>query len=264
MLCVVFGSVLIVGVSVFLPKLLLEHTMEAQIGTVKLAPEEYYVESGALMARKQSSELLEIDRMKLISGVWESDMRLCEKTEGFLDEQEVVELAKKQLEYYVKQGVYPHSIKTDADNMYAYTSELYCFTDSNFGIYSAYLWKLVFTRYDNRVQDVVYITECGTVLLAWTNSPDAMEGDLLDFYRKIPTQTLFGDKNLYSKKIVKEDETTLFMEIPYPEAEPCEKITESLRLSVQVSGELELFQIYEYTSAHGSGILFMPMQAEEE
>ena len=114
---------LIVVMSIVAPKYLLARTLTEQTNHVIVA--EYYVEAGTMMARNTSSNLSAIDRIKLISGAWESNMEKCDITEGFLDEVEAVELAKKQLEVYYKQGIFPYSVQIQYDNLYSYSSELY-------------------------------------------------------------------------------------------------------------------------------------------
>ena len=102
---------MIVVLSIVAPKYLLARTLTEQTNRVEVAPEEYYLEAGTMMSRNTSSNLSSIDRIKLISGTWDSNMEKCEITEGFLDEVEAVELAKKQLDVYYKQDVYPYSVQ---------------------------------------------------------------------------------------------------------------------------------------------------------
>ena len=91
---------LIVVLSIVAPKYLLARTLTEQTNHVEVAPEEYYLEAGTMMSRNTSSNLSAVDRIKLISGTWDSNMTKCDITEGFLDEVEAVELAKKQLDVY--------------------------------------------------------------------------------------------------------------------------------------------------------------------
>ena len=94
---------LIVVLSIVAPKYLLARTLTEQTNHVEVAPEEYYLEAGTMMSRNTSSNLSAVDRIKLISGTWDSNMTKCDITEGFLDEVEAVELAKKQLDaYYIR------------------------------------------------------------------------------------------------------------------------------------------------------------------
>ena len=188
---------LIVVLSIVAPKYLLARTLTEQTNHVEVAPEEYYLEAGTMMSRNTSSNLSAVDRIKLISGTWDSNMTKCDITEGFLDEVEAVELAKKQLDVYYKQGVYPYSVQIQYDNLYSYSSELYCYTDTSFDTYTAYLWKITFTKYDNSVENIVYMTESGTILLAWTNNTKfAQTTTLLDFYENVQIRDVDGENKL--------------------------------------------------------------------
>ena len=129
---ILFFCVAVILASVLVPKYLLARTLFEQMDQVVVAPEEYYVEAGEMMARSASSNLSSVDRIKLIAGTWESEMQKCENTDGFLNEVEAVELAKKQTEYYYQAGVFPYSMQIKYDNMFSYATELYCYTDSSF------------------------------------------------------------------------------------------------------------------------------------
>lgn len=252
----VFCIAIVCG-SIAAPRYLLLQTVEAETERVHEIPEEYYVEAGDAMARNTSESLSAIDRVKLISGEWESNMRKCEITEGFLDEVEAVALAKNQMELYYDQGVFPYSIQTKYENLYSYSSELYCFTDSNFRTYSAYLWKIVFTKYDKSIQNIIYMTESGTILLAWTNSRHYMSKNMLDCYKYMSIREIFGDKNLYTADVVKHKPVSTIT-IPYPDVEQPVEIDNGALITVRVSGTLEQFAAFQYTTENGFGIVFMP------
>lgn len=252
---------LIVVMSIVAPKYLLARTLTEQTNHVIVAPEEYYVEAGTMMARNTSSNLSAIDRIKLISGAWESNMEKCDITEGFLDEVEAVELAKKQLEVYYKQGIFPYSVQIQYDNLYSYSSELYSYTDTSFNTYTAYLWKITFTKYDNSVENVVYMNESGTILLAWTNGSYSLdEYDLSKFYKNAQIRDILGDKNIYKTSSMKYIPVAS-VTIPYPDAEAIQKIETGALLTIRVGGELENFQILQYKSENGTGFLLVPLPA---
>ena len=229
---------------------------------VKMSPPENggYLEAGTMMSRNTSSNLSAVDRIKLISGTWDSNMTKCDITEGFLDEVEAVELAKKQLDVYYKQGVYPYSVQIQYDNLYSYSSELYCYTDTSFDTYAAYLWKITFTKYDNSVENIVYMTESGTILLAWTNNTKfAQTTTLLDFYENVQIRDVLGENKLYTASAV-EYMPVASVTIPYPDAEEIKEIKNGALITLRVSGDLENLQALQYTTEHGQGIVLMPLQ----
>lgn len=252
---------LIVVLSIVAPKYLLARTMTEQMDRVEVAPEDYYLEAGTMMSRNTSSNLSPIDRIKLISGTWESNMEKCDITEGFLDEVEAVELAKKQLDVYYKQGAYPYSVQIQYDNLYSYSSELYCYTDTSFNTYTAYLWKITFTKYDNSVENVIYMTESGTILLAWTNGNYSLdEYDLSKFYKNAQSRDILGDNRIYTMSSIKYMPVSS-VTIPYPDVEKIQKIETGALLTIRVGGELENFQVLQYKSETGTGFVFMPLPA---
>lgn len=262
----------IISTSVLVPKYLLARTLSEQMEQVVVAPEEYYVEAGEMMARSASSNLLSVDRIKLISGTWESEMRKCENTEGFLNEAEAVELAKKQMEYYYQAGVFPYSMQIKYDNMFSYATELYCYTDSSFHTYSAYLWKITFTKYDDSVECVTYMTESGTILLLWTNEKYSPQTTMKQCYDNLDMKNVFGDKRFYQVTIGEYMPATI-VEIPYPmedeltgearansfsTVKPVTEIVSGAVVRVKTSGESIKFQALQYKTEDGYGIVFMP------
>ena len=179
---------------------------------------------------------------------------------GQKDEVEAVELAKKQLDVYYKQGVYPYSVQIQYDNLYSYSSELYCYMDTSFDTYAAYLWKITFTKYDNSVENIVYMTESGTILLAWTNNTKfAQTTTLLDFYENVQIRDVLGENKLYTASAMKYMPVAS-VTIPYPDAEEIKEIKNGALITLRVSGDLENLQALQYTTEHGQGIVLMPLQ----
>lgn len=270
---ILFFCVAVILASVLVPKYLLARTLFEQMDQVVVAPEEYYVEAGEMMARSASSNLSSVDRIKLIAGTWESEMQKCENTDGFLNEVEAVELAKEQMEYYYQAGVFPYSMQIKYDNMFSYATELYCYTDSSFHTYSAYLWKITFTKYDDSVECVTYMTESGTILLFWTDGEYLPETTMKQCYDNLDMKNVFGDNRFYQVTIGEYMPVTA-VEIPYPmedeltgeaiaksfsTVKPLTEIVSGAVVRVKISGESIKFQALQYKTKDGAGIVFMPL-----
>ena len=270
---ILFFCVAVILASVLVPKYLLARTLFEQMDQVVVAPEEYYVEAGEMMARSASSNLSSVDRIKLIAGTWESEMQKCENTDGFLNEVEAVELAKEQMEYYYQAGVFPYSMQIKYDNMFSYETELYCYTDSSFHTYSAYLWKITFTKYDDSVECVTYMTESGTILLLWTDGEYSPEITMKQCYDNLDMKNVFGDNRFYQVTIGEYMPVTA-VEIPYPmedeltgeaiaksfsTVKPLTEIVSGAVVRVKTSGESINFQALQYKTKDGAGIVFMPL-----
>ena len=270
---ILFFCVAVILASVLVPKYLLARTLFEQMDQVVVAPEEYYVEAGEMMARSASSNLSSVDRIKLIAGTWESEMQKCENTDGFLNEVEAVELAKEQMEYYYQAGVFPYSMQIKYDNMFSYETELYCYTDSSFHTYSAYLWKITFTKYDDSVECVTYMTESGTILLLWTDGEYSPETTMKQCYDNLDMKNVFGDNRFYQVTIGEYMPVTA-VEIPYPmedeltgeaiaksfsTVKPLTEIVSGAVVRVKISGESIKFQALQYKTKDGAGIVFMPL-----
>ena len=269
---ILFFCVAVILASVLVPKYLLARTLFEQMDQVVVAPEEYYVEAGEMMARSASSNLSSVDRIKLIAGTWESEMQKCENTDGFLNEVEAVELAKEQMEYYYQAGVFPYSMQIKYDNMFSYETELYCYTDSSFHTYSAYLWKITFTKYDDSVECVTYMTESGTILLLWTDGEYLPETTMKQCYDNLDMKNVFGDNRFYQVTIGEYMPVTA-VEISYPmedeltgeaiaksfsTVKPLTEIVSGAVVRVKTSGESIKFQALQYKTKDGAGIVFMP------
>lgn len=270
---ILFFCVAVILASVLVPKYLLARTLFEQMDQVVVAPEEYYVEAGEMMACSASSNLSSVDRIKLIAGTWESEMQKCENTDGFLNEVEAVELAKEQMEYYYQAGVFPYSMQIKYDNMFSYETELYCYTDSSFHTYSAYLWKITFTKYDDSVECVTYMTESGTILLLWTDGEYSPEITMKQCYDNLDMKNVFGDNRFYQVTIGEYMPVTA-VEIPYPmedeltgeaiaksfsTVKPLTEIVSGAVVRVKISGESIKFQALQYKTKDGAGIVFMPL-----
>ncbi|MBP3621463.1 MAG: hypothetical protein J6J16_06865 [Lachnospiraceae bacterium] len=165
-----FLATLVVVASFILPGYLLDKKADSQISVVSFAPEEYYLSSNTVMARNNSEKLSSLDKLNLISGKWASNYTECSTSEAFLSEIDAVNLATAQINKYYDLGVYPESLFSNYNNWYSWSSKVYRYTDSSFNTYTAYLWVITFTKYDNSATHKIAMTEDGIIISAETTN----------------------------------------------------------------------------------------------
>lgn len=187
---------LAVACGILLPKLILKKTTDKQLSVVETAPESYYLASGTAMAKNASQQLSSLDRIKLISGVWESNCVQVSPGEGTLSEAEIIALTKQQMEYYYEQNVYPYSLSSSYSNWYSWSTELYCYTDTVFNTYTTYLWVVHFIKFDNMLEHTILITENGTILAAQVNDGNKPFSSVKRVYMNENINSVLGDKNI--------------------------------------------------------------------
>ena len=158
--------VCIFGLSIGISNRCLGYMAENTVQHVIEIPKEYYAASGESMARYTAKKLSYVDQLKLITGIWESQMTPCEREQAIQTELAMAQKAKYQISFLHEKGLYPYTLDSLDGNWYTYTSEVFGYEDTNFNAYRAYLWKLTFTRYDHTLKQVVYLTESGTLLYA--------------------------------------------------------------------------------------------------
>ena len=243
---------------ILLPKYLLSRKANSQISIVNTAPEDYYLASGTAMAQNASRQLSSLDRIKLISGKWESISEQCSTKEGFLTESEAVALAKKQLEYYYETSAYPYSLTSAYDNWYSWTTELYKYTDTAFNTYTAYLWVIKFTKFDNSVTHTILMTESGTIINAETNDNTIKHSQISKAYLKNAIGNIFCDSDLTALNISENNKTDIH--IPYPYIDLTDTDIEYLtNVSISLnSNESENYIIYQYKTDTSYGVGIIP------
>lgn len=188
-------------VATFLPEYLLSLKTKNTLNKVTLAPENYYLASETAIARSASSNLSGLEQMKLIYGSWESDMAKCPISDAFLTESEAVFLATKQLDLHYKNGVFPETVSSKFDNWYSWDTTLYKYTDKTFETYTAYLWKIVFTKYDKENEITVYMTEKGVIIAAHINKKASNTKSLAGLYVNYASDLLNAPYAKYSNVV---------------------------------------------------------------
>lgn len=247
---------LAVAGGILLPRLVLKHMTDRQLSVVETAPESYYLASGTAMAKNASEQLSSLDRIKLISGVWESNCVQVSSDEGNLSESEIISLVKSQMEYYYKQNVYPYSLSSTYSNWYSWTTELYRYTDTVFNTYTTYLWVVHFTRFDNTLEHTILITENGTILAAQVNDSNKPFSSIKKIYMNENINDILGDSNI---KLETVSENVSGYDIPqYPYIDVVGIFNQNI-YQVQLSSkgnDAETFYIYQYKTdtTYGFGI----------
>lgn len=157
-----FFTVVLAGI--FLPGVLLHYTFKADLNKVAPAPKEYYIASGSAIAKNASIKLTEYEKMKLISGAWESTEKPVSSEESSITELEAANLAKAAVEELYQNLLYPYHFESSYKNWYSWDASLYQCTETTFNTYTAYYWIITFYKYDSSETHKVMITENGTLL----------------------------------------------------------------------------------------------------
>lgn len=249
----------IVASSFFVPDYLLGKRKASTTDQIYIAPESYYVESGNALARNTSSNLTSLDQIKLISGVWESNGVKCELNEGFLSENEAVQLARYSLNTFYNMGVFPYSANANYNNWSSWDAELYCYTDNLFNTYSAYLWIITFTKFDGSATHTVYMTENGVVVGATSTDTSYKAGQIISAYTTNSIDVIFSDENITLLGKEKAPENTAIKSV-YPGTDFSNVNFDQIYILNLVSsdGELEDYYVYQYSNDEIYGIGIAP------
>lgn len=249
-----FLACLAVACGILVPMLLLRSSTDKQLSVVKTAPEGYYLASGTVMAKNASEQLSSLDRIKLISGTWESKCVQVKPETGTRSETEIIALAKQQIEYYYRKSVYPYSLSSSYDNWYSWSTELYCYTDTVFNTYTAYLWVIHFTRFDNMLEHTILMTENGTILAAQVNDSKISYSPVKKVYLDENINDVLGDKSIMVDAISDKIDDYTITAYPYIDITDIQEHNiYRITLSSKNSDE-EDFYIYQYKTDNTYGI----------
>lgn len=256
-LLAILCAILATAGGIFIPKLLLRQKIDAKLALIETAPESYYLSLDTALAKSASQNLSSLDRMKLITGIWESSCEPAELSEAYLKESDAVSLARERLEHYYQQGVYPYSLYSSYSNWYSWSTELYCYTDNVFNTYTTYLWVIQFTRYDSDLKHTILMTENGTILAADVNDNSKPFSSVKNAYMSEDANKIFGDENIHIKAITQNTDKTTIESYPYINTTGIDyKNIYTISLSLG-SNEPEDYCLYQYKtdSSYGFGIM---------
>lgn len=167
------GTLLVVLTGIFLPGILIEGQERKAVGEVQAVPAQY-IASDSLLAKEASESLKLNDRIQLITGQWESETQEAYSYEMTLKDYEAAALARDSMEAIYQKGQYPSDLASSYANWYTWEAFPEKALDTTFHTYSAYYWKLVFTKYDGTEKHMVFLLEDGTVLLAEAEGEDIL------------------------------------------------------------------------------------------
>lgn len=158
-----------------LPGAMLGKNVAAAVDRVEEAPAKYYNAAGFAMAQNASAKLDAYDRLRLVSGSWDSTPGEATVYEMELRAHEAVDAARRETDRLYESGLYPSRLSPSYGNWYSWEALPCKAVDGVFNTYTAYYWKISFRRYDGGESHTVYILEDGTVIAAKAYIPDGFE-----------------------------------------------------------------------------------------
>lgn len=156
----------VVAGSAILPGYILDKQTETQYNIVTEVPTEYYSGPSEAVVKNASKQLSDLQKLQLISGLWDSEISEASDSETNISELEAKELAISKLILLSEGGLYPINVDSDYQKWYSWTASSYKAVDTTFRTYSAIYWDVTFTKYDNSESHRIVITENGDVLFA--------------------------------------------------------------------------------------------------
>ena len=173
------GTLLVVLTGIFLPGILIEGQERKAVGEVQAVPAQY-IASDSLLAKEASESLKLNDRIQLITGQWESETQEAYSYEMTLKDYEAAALARDSMEAIYQKGQYPSDLASSYANWYTWEAFSEKAVDTTFHTYSAYYWKLIFTKYDGTEKHAVLAPFC------WRRQKEKIFYRMLQPQRKLP------------------------------------------------------------------------------
>lgn len=166
-------SALAVIAGILLPGFLLEERGNAGLDRAEAAPAKYYNAAGFALSRNISAQMDTYDRLRLVSGSWESSFEEAEEYEMSFLMHEAAAAARKGIDGLYDKGLYPTRLSSEYGNWFSWTAIPCKAVDSVFNTYTAYYWKVIFKSFDSEERHTVYVLEDGTLIAAEAYIPDA-------------------------------------------------------------------------------------------
>lgn len=169
------------------PCALLVLCFEHRINRTENIDKNLYDQYNSAISRVASEKLSEYEKIKLISGKWNSNSVEVDVVDAKITELDAVNMARSAINSLYYYNCYPFSFDSSYENWYSWEAKFCKATETAFHTYSAYYWDVKFYRYDTEETHEVIMTESGT-LLGITNN--------------IPTQTLEADNRLNDRNAI--------------------------------------------------------------
>ena len=179
---------LVVTGGLFLPGFFLNTSAERLSDHLQAVPSDYYMSSGSAILEVASLQLSEYEKIRLISGAWDSENNSVSTDQMENNAYTMVKTAKDNLKKMYLSDLYPTSFSKIGSNWYTWNAECFSSTDSTFHTYTAFYWLITLTKFDNTEKHTILITEDGTILYAEAVIPTSNKSlaKVARNYRKLP------------------------------------------------------------------------------
>ena len=147
----------------FLPGQILLWESGREIDNVTTVPKESYQSEDSALAKEASARLSNEEKLRLITGEWESEISEAGDFEMQLQGYEAVRMAREKMQALYKKGEFPVDLSELYQNWYGWQVTPYKAVDATFHTYTAYYWEIVFERFDRQKNYTVWMLEDGTI-----------------------------------------------------------------------------------------------------
>ncbi len=164
------GAAAIVAASILMPGFFLKKILAQKYNTVSEVPTKYYSGPSEAVVKNASKQLSELQKIQLISELWESEISAANSSEANISELEAKDLAIDRLTSLSSNGLFPANAYSDYQKWYSWTAVPYKAVDTTFRTYAAIYWDVTFTKYDNSESHRIILTESGDILYAFADT----------------------------------------------------------------------------------------------
>lgn len=172
---------LIILGSIKAPGYFLERKYSTYESDITSVPFEYYNASSTALSQKISGLLTIMDKINIISGVWEYSRTVTTPDKSRITEATAVSMARKEISRLHSENIYPLDLDNSYHNWYSWSTILYKYSDNTFNTYTSYLWYIKFKKYDSSVIQEILMTEEGVILQASiTFNDDILADDYIE------------------------------------------------------------------------------------
>lgn len=157
------GMVVFLCCAFFLPGQVLLWQSGRELDVVGTVPKESYQSEGSALAKEASARLSKEEKLRLITGEWESEISEAGDFEMQLQGYEAVRMAREKVQQMYKEGKFPVDLSELYQNWYGWQVTPYKAVDTTFHTYTAYYWEIVFERFDRQENYTIWMLEDGTI-----------------------------------------------------------------------------------------------------